>query len=268
MDESKNDDLFPEETNNQPVEEPETENTDELSLPQEDTANLASLIDSMSRLSRMVTPALDMANLTANILGKNDQFAKLGNIAATIPEYYFCAPAVKALEQWTNSITNGLLAFASNSIVQSLNSITADLCNWSWNIDISPLVEVLLRTRADDYEHDCEELAEAFLQALFDAKWFPYAGWLADVEFAEDVFQILDTSRASKNRTKRIDKIVFAYYCKTRIDDIKRRVEKEKSPILYDTDFDSVRTGILSSRIRFDSLHIIHTMGGHYPRKG
>lgn len=38
----------------------------------------------------------------------------------------------------------------------------------------------------------------------------------------DDVLEILDTSRASKNRTKRIDRLIFSYYNKEEINNFKR----------------------------------------------
>ena len=58
---------------------------------------------------------------------------------------------------------------------------------------------------------------------MFDAKWFPYAGWIASFRIVDEMLEILNTSRASKNRIKRIDRLIFSYYDKDEIDKFKRR---------------------------------------------
>ena len=72
------------------------------------------------------------------------------------------------------------------------------------------------------FDYDYEEVNEVFLKAMFDARWFPYAGWIADYRIVDAMLEILDTSRASKNRVKRIDKLIFSYYDKEEINNLKR----------------------------------------------
>ena len=35
------------------------------------------------------------------------------------------------------------------------------------------------------FDYDYEEVNEVFLKAMFDARWFPYAGWIADYRIVD-----------------------------------------------------------------------------------
>lgn len=65
---------------------------------------------------------------------------------------------------------------------------------------------------------------------MFDARWFPYAGWIADFKIVDAMLKILDTSRASKNRINRINKLIFSYYDKKEINNIKREWRQMSIP--------------------------------------
>lgn len=61
------------------------------------------------------------------------------------------------------------------------------------------------------------------MTAMYECKWFPYAGWAADITMTAEISDILATSRgASKRREKRIDKVILDYYDKNEIKFIKR----------------------------------------------
>lgn len=92
--------------------------------------------------------------------------------------------------------------------------ITSRLGKWLQTIDFSPLISILENIRAAGFDHDYREVNDVFLKAMFDAKWFPYAGWIANFRIVDEMIEILNTSRVSKNRVKRIDRLIFSYYDK------------------------------------------------------
>jgi hypothetical protein len=65
---------------------------------------------------------------------------------------------------------------------------------------------------------------------MFDARWFPYAGWIADFRIVDAMLEILNTSRVSKNRVNRIDRLIFSYYDKEEINNFKRRWRQMNLP--------------------------------------
>lgn len=147
-------------------------------------------------------------------------------VKSAIPSYQFESPALKAFESWSNSaVTNlatGLTALVTNPVMQEIQSVTSNLGKWLQTVDFSPLTSILENIQNIGFDYDYEEVNEVFLKAMFDARWFPYAGWIADFRIVDAMLEILDTSRASKNRVKRIDKLIFSYYDKEEINNIKR----------------------------------------------
>ena len=116
--------------------------------------------------------------------------------------------------------------FASE-VASSINTIIG---NWLQTIDFTPLRDIVDNLNNIGFTHKYEELNELYLKAMFEARWFPYAGWIANIELFSEINTILETSRASKNRIKRIDKALFAYYTKEKINDIKRGWRKKELP--------------------------------------
>lgn len=147
-------------------------------------------------------------------------------IKSAIPTYQFESPALKAIEAWSNSavsnLATGLTALIQNPVMQEIQAINTNLGKWLNTIDFSPLTSILENIQNIGFDYEYEEVNEVFLKAMFDARWFPYAGWIADFRIVDAILEILDTSRASKNRVKRIDKLIFSYYDKDEINNLKR----------------------------------------------
>ena len=58
---------------------------------------------------------------------------------------------------------------------------------------------------------------------MFEARWFPHAIHDASIELFENVTEVIDTTRqGSANRTKRLDRVFFAFYDKKTLDNLKR----------------------------------------------
>ena len=113
----------------------------------------------------------------------------------------------------------------SSALTTTINS---PFVKWLQEIDLSPLTDIWENwsfdpTLAD--KHD--ELNKIYLTAMHDAKWFPYAGWIADVKLFAEVNAILGSSRGmSKRCEKRIDKAILSYYTKAKIKHMKKQWRK------------------------------------------
>ena len=160
------------------------------------------------------------------ILAENSTIKALGEIAisAQIPNYTFRNPM---LEQISTGMTNVVQAFGhsmanilAESTVDLMGSIGSAFANamkspvieWLQGIDLMPLYTALESLRvADDILKRYKEFNQAYLTAMFECKWFPYAGWAADISLTEEVSNILATSRgASRRREQRIDNAILA----------------------------------------------------------
>ena len=187
--------------------------------------------------SAMVNALAENTNAMQKIAGVGSAVEALHNsstvhalgemaIKSAIPTYQFESPALKAIEAWSNSavsnLATGLTALIQNPVMQEIQAINTNLGKWLNTIDFSLLTSILENIQNIGFDYNYEEVNEVFLKAMFDARWFPYAGWIADFRIVDAMLEILDTSRASKNRVKRIDKLIFSYYDKDEINNLKR----------------------------------------------
>ena len=187
--------------------------------------------------SAMVNALAENTNAMQKIAGVGSAVEALHNsstvhalgemaIKSAIPTYQFESPALKAIEAWSNSavsnLATGLTALIQNPVMQEIQAINTNLSKWLNTIDFSLLTSILENIQNIGFDYNYEEVNEVFLKAMFDARWFPYAGWIADFRIVDAMLEILDTSRASKNRVKRIDKMIFSYYDKDEINNLKR----------------------------------------------
>ena len=129
------------------------------------------------------------------------------------------------------------------AIAQSLNGIK-DVLNRvvsSYKFDFTPLFNSpafqFLKEIRMDYLESLRNFLDEFritgsyfrkrindivFQEVYDAKWFPYAEWGNDYEIVSSILDILDSTRKSKNRVKKIDKLIFRYYTKSKIEELRK----------------------------------------------
>lgn len=186
----------------------------------------------MKSRALQMSPKINAAIASAN----NNAFKSIGKLAikSSLHNYQFDIPAIKILDDLgknaTANLISGLNTLVNNSAMREIQSITSRLGKWLQTIDFSPLTSILENIRAAGFDHDYREVNDVFLKAMFDAKWFPYAGWIASFRIVHEMLEILNSSRASKNRIKRIDRLIFSYYDKDEIDNFKRRWRKMGLP--------------------------------------
>lgn len=154
------------------------------------------------------TPALKMANILSSFY--------------IDPEWVSIATSI-------NKTITAALGNAFKNIVESTSSalmaaIKSPIVEWLQSFDFTPILTALEGLKIDE-EHLkwLDELNEKYLNAMYECKWFPYAGWMASIDLLADVSDILATSRgSSKRREKRIDKAILDYYTPAEIRKIKR----------------------------------------------
>lgn len=128
-------------------------------------------------------------------------------------DYQFESSVLRIFDESSkNIVTNlatGLTALIVNPVMKEIQSITSDFGRWLQNVDFYTLTNVLESIRDIGFDFDHEEVNDVFLKAMFNARWFPYAGWIADFRIVDAMLEILNTSRDSKNRVNRIDRLFF-----------------------------------------------------------
>lgn len=216
------------------------------------------IIEEQQRLQESLAPVIDQADalkeLTAPIMPaslpvienpiadtletvrKSSIITGLGELAmkSAFPDYSFQSPALITFENISNTLaTNiaaGLRALVDSAAMRVAQEVSSAIGSWLQTIDFTPLTTILDGIQDLGFDHDYDDVNEVYLKAMFDARWFPYAGWIADFTMVKDVLDVLDTSRASKNRIKRIDKLIFSYYDKNALNDLKREWRKSALP--------------------------------------
>lgn len=134
----------------------------------------------------------------------------------------------KLIEAVGNTLTSSIAVSMQNIIPNFssvlLEAIQSPLLDWIKSFDFSPWTRIFENLHFPDLEVHKDELDEIYLRVMYDAKWFPYAGWQADAKLFVEVSDILNSSRGmSKRCEKRIDKAILSYYTKSEI----KRIKKE-----------------------------------------
>ena len=198
----------------------------------QDSINTANAISTKTKSLQLYTEV----GTAIEALQINSTFKALGELAikSVIPTYQFNSPALKAFDEWNKkavtSIASGLATLVQSSVMKEIQSVTSNLGKWLQMVDFSPLTSILKNIQAIGFDFNYKEVNEGYLKAMFDAKWFPYAGWIADFKMVNEILGILNTSRVSKNRIKRIDKQIFSYYDRDEVNNLKRGWRKMNLP--------------------------------------
>lgn len=157
------------------------------------TLNQSEIVSTFkSMVLRLSTPPLDFIKKTTDLSVVNAISASIKGILknyATVTEI-LSTPAL----DWFRSIGSSLIA-------EKLKQIPLD-------------PEIYLKYK---------KLNNIYLKTMYETKWFPYAGWIADTSLFMEINDIIHTSRgASKNREKRIDKAILSYYTNEEVLHIKK----------------------------------------------
>lgn len=133
-----------------------------------------------------------------------------------------------------------IIAENKRSIARSANLIEAmQRVIPKYRFDITPAltlpIQQLLQGIKIDYVERFKELFKDFdfhsffdkfnhivICEAYDARWFPHAVWNADQKLVYKVLDVVNATRKSKNRIIRIDKLIFDYYSKAKIEDIRK----------------------------------------------
>ena len=136
--------------------------------------------------------------------------------------------ALKDIASMTASIT----AEYQSSITNALQSvIKLPVMDWLHNLDFSPIYKSLQQlSNLIPGNLDKRLFSDIYLTEMYEAKWFPYAGWNAEIYLIREILEILDTTRKSKNRIKKIDSVIFDYYDNPKVEAIKKNWRKKRLP--------------------------------------
>lgn len=127
-------------------------------------------------------------------------------------------------------IATGITSLVNSPVMAEIRTLSSAIGTWLRSVDFSPLTSIIQSIKDYGFALDSDDVDEIYLSAMFDARWFPYAAWIADIRMIDEIFEILDTSRASNNRTKKMDRLIFSYYDKEELMSLKRRWRQMNLP--------------------------------------
>ena len=209
--------------------------------------NLAKTIDTQNRIKDSLAPVIEkqsqtqallsplsqaLASYKTNILFSNPALEAmkqaLKNSAIDSIKLEISTPALDLIKQVNLSLSS-MISDSIRDVLANYTSLIGSFrtpaLDWFRSFDFTPITEALRNLQIDpDIVKRHRELNEIYLQTMYETKWFPYAGWIANMSLFKEVNDVIRTSRgASKNREKRIDKAILSYYTKAEIERIKKR---------------------------------------------
>ena len=193
---------------------------------------LAQIFQTQQMLARSMEPVIRQQQTIAQLMTPVIQQRQILN--------HSLAPVFETAAQMIQSPIVQLAASAvrlANTYSKAIQqAYTVPFLNWLHTVAFSPVrdylsqIESILAELPDEEPFDKDAFEKVYLKEIYDARWFPYVGWNADMTLAAEVCKILETTRKSKNRVKRIDKAVFDYYSKSRIEEMKKDWRKLDMP--------------------------------------
>lgn len=181
------------------------------------------------------TTALAIADQSMKSATAHPIFSTLGELALStqVPDYSFTSPILKQISSGVTKIVQAFSSELAQTLANSVRDISVNLgtamidalqspaMKWLQSLDFGPMYRTL--EELSEIFISREEFKAAYLLAMYECKWFPYAGWLKDSTLTSAVAEVMETSRgASKRREKRIDKLILAYYTPQRVNSIMR----------------------------------------------
>ena len=167
--------------------------------------NACKAASSFSKYQDAIKPAVESANRA------------LENIKPVIESQVAIAQSLNGIKDVLNRVVSSykfdFTPLFNSPVFQFLKEIRMDYLESLRNfLDESRITGSYFRKRINDI----------VFQEVYDAKWFPYAEWGNDYEIVSSILDILDSTRKSKNRVKKIDKLIFRYYTKSKIEELRK----------------------------------------------
>ena len=181
----------------------------------------------IQELTEIATRALPNFEITNPAIDVMKQMQFVSPLADQFVCYQMNPGITAALDAMSHSAFEAISASVQSATAglseALINAVQSPFIEWINTFEYSPLQRMLesLQVSLEPFEK-YNELNKAYLQAMYDCDWFPYAGWIADMSLFQEVNQILATSKGkSKRRMARIDKAILSYYTSKEVKGIK-----------------------------------------------
>lgn len=192
------------------------------------------MFETQAKISSMVAPMLEQQKLLSAITNplKDIQtdiaFRSMELISPAIQSYY--RDISSSLVESIRPIIGSYKPLMSDTITNLVSSYQFDLASRMElpihrlleTIDFSPLYSIFEQLKGFDFSKYRSKLNKIVIAETYDAKWFPHALCLDDRDMVAEFWDIIESTRKSKNRIKRIDQLVYSRYDKNRIERMKK----------------------------------------------
>lgn len=163
----------------------------------------------------LINEAVTVRKRMPEIEGLQDDLSNLSNLFPVISDAF-----VDSAAMLIKSIEESELDRIAPTIEEI---ITVPIMQWLNDVDSSPIIDAFENAIPRlPKGFDLEKFNTLYLSAMYEARWFPYLGWNADLSLARAVMNIIESTRKSRNRVRKIDKAAFNYYKKSEIEAIRK----------------------------------------------
>ena len=175
---------------------------------------------------------MDVLNRTTML---TDQFTSAMRMASQMADYTTLAanfsadnsPLVQAVKE-AEAIYSRLSEFSATAqnVISTANlalQSASPFLNWMNSFDIQPWTELLSCYQSQvGTVLDVKLYDEILLQEMYDVRWVPTLAYSMDIDTVIEINKILASTRASKNRAKQIDGVIFKLCSKSWIERLRK----------------------------------------------
>ena len=149
----------------------------------------------------------------------------------SIPESIILNDIAEEVNKNLTFTSNILGGFQFNTICESVQNVVSHYpsvlntynmpaaLEWVNQLSFSPLIDAL-RRYGEEYEINHKLYYNIITKEMYRSKWFPHVISQDNIILLDKINDIISHTRESKNRTKQIDRAIFAYYSKSKINKI------------------------------------------------
>jgi len=207
-------------------EKKDKENDSEKEIAKEETATDSEKLIALGKTMVSAYQSINVEPLFSFVSSFKDSLISASNLSSSISS--MVKQYAKEIAQFTESTTQtlqGMVSFSQEVITpfRQFYQYIAD-----------PLIDLLELRCNKDLAEEGKRLRTLVSQEALDAEWVPhfmlYPDFEENIELMERVLFAIKSTKKSRNRVRKIDKIVFAYYTDKCIETIKRGWRKLRLP--------------------------------------
>ena len=189
------------------------------------------LIQTSQQLSRTLESAYqsyDIANSSVQAMISSSEMMVLNSISS-LQDIYIPSINEALVDAFSNTTNaDAIAASLSQLAVTVSDSIISPLVDWMSAFDFSSILDPLTETLGSLLERD--RLKTACLTYMYQANWCPSVILCTDWSLICEIADIVAHTRPGKNRIKKIDSVIFAYYDDSIVEKMKKNWRKLDMP--------------------------------------